>query len=320
MPKISIIVPVYNPPEKYFEYCCQSLLNQTFADFEVILINNAASGNIPYIIQKYCDTDTRFKSYVFEKNVGFSGACNKGLELATGDYIQIVDSDDYLVSQALSIENDRINTTGADVIVFNNKYYDHRQNVEVENTKLETKLNDIFKLDETNSWLLEISMCAWNKLFRKEFLLKNNLVFDMDISIAAPDVLMSIKAYLLANTISYIPEAIYCYRINLPNNVMANLTKKGVDLYKSVPVFCRKVDNFVLNNNINPTLIPYIIQLNIVMLYNNFKITHKSNKRNFYYLIQKYLKENKALYTNENLQKCNLHYFYVILQFVLKQL
>lgn len=311
MAKVSIIVPVYNPPEQYFKICCQSLLNQTYQDFEIILINNAAVGNIPNLIQKYSEMDSRIKTYTFKKNVGFSGACNKGLELATGDYVQIVDSDDYLVPNALAIENDTIHSTNSDIIIYNHSYFDHKTNTESINKfpiGITTKQKENFKLDETTSWIFDISMCAWNKLFKREFLLNNNLKFDTDISVAAPDVLMSVKSYLLAEKISYITDALYCYRINLPNNVMAKLSKKGVELYKSVPLFCNKVDNFVLENNINPNLLPYIIKLNLVMLTTNFKRTHKSNRKDFYYLIQDYFKKNKELYQKKNLSKCDRYY------------
>lgn len=81
-PKISVIVPVYNPPENYLRECLDSICGQTLKDIEIILIDNAATGNNPQILQEYAQRDKRIKLFRFEENQGYSGACNKGLEIA----------------------------------------------------------------------------------------------------------------------------------------------------------------------------------------------------------------------------------------------
>lgn len=75
--KVSVIVPVYNPPENYLRECLDSICNQTLKDIEIILIDNAATGNNPQILQEYAQKDKRIKLFRFEKNQGFS-SCPPG--------------------------------------------------------------------------------------------------------------------------------------------------------------------------------------------------------------------------------------------------
>lgn len=96
MPKISIIVPVYDV-EKYINRCIESILAQTFMDFELILVNDGSPDQCGKICDKYAENDTRIK-VIHKKNGGLSDARNFGLEIAQGDFVGFVDSDDYIES------------------------------------------------------------------------------------------------------------------------------------------------------------------------------------------------------------------------------
>ena len=93
---VSIIVPVYNV-EKYIYECVDSLLNQTYSDTEIILVDDASPDACPSICDEYALKDTRIK-VIHKENGGLSDARNAGLDIATGDYVLFVDSDDYIVS------------------------------------------------------------------------------------------------------------------------------------------------------------------------------------------------------------------------------
>lgn len=94
MPKISVIVPIYNV-EQYLNRCIDSVLNQTYADLEVILVDDGSPDNCPAICDDYAGLDARVK-VIHKKNGGLSSARNAGLEIAQGDYIAFVDSDDWI--------------------------------------------------------------------------------------------------------------------------------------------------------------------------------------------------------------------------------
>ena len=91
---ISVIIPVYNG-EKYLSECLDSVLNQTYQNLEVIVVNDGSSDNTQSIIDSYADKDTRIRNYKFEKQQGVAAARNFGIKSAKGKYISFIDSDDY---------------------------------------------------------------------------------------------------------------------------------------------------------------------------------------------------------------------------------
>lgn len=113
MPKISIIVPVYNV-EKYLKDCIESILNQTFKDFELILVNDGSTDNSLEICKYYKKIDSRIL-IIDKNNGGLSSARNAGLGIAKGDYIAFVDSDDYIHPQMYEILYHEIIKQKADV-------------------------------------------------------------------------------------------------------------------------------------------------------------------------------------------------------------
>ena len=115
MPKISFLVPVYNV-EKYIDQCITSILNQTFRDFELILVDDGSPDNCPSICDKYAERDARVK-VIHKRNAGVSEARNSGIEVATGEWAYFVDSDDWIEADAAAtLYNDAIQT-GADCVM-----------------------------------------------------------------------------------------------------------------------------------------------------------------------------------------------------------
>lgn len=115
MPKISFLVPVYNV-EKYIDQCITSILNQTFRDFELILVDDGSPDNCPSICDKYAERDARVK-VIHKRNAGVSEARNSGIEAATGEWAYFVDSDDWIEADAAAtLYNDAIQT-GADCVM-----------------------------------------------------------------------------------------------------------------------------------------------------------------------------------------------------------
>lgn len=92
---LSIIIPVYNT-EKYLKRCLDSVIKQTYRNIEIIVVNDCSPGNAEEIIHYYMEQDNRIKYITYEKNKGLFCARLKGAEIATGDYIAFIDSDDYV--------------------------------------------------------------------------------------------------------------------------------------------------------------------------------------------------------------------------------
>lgn len=162
-PIISIVVPVYNV-EKYLDRCIESILAQSFKDFELILVNDGSSDSSAFICDKYKGMDKRVK-VIHKENGGLSDARNKGIEIATGKYIGFVDSDDYIDKDMYLQLYELIEMHSADIAIcdavlvsdFEQPKFKNARNVRV--LTKEQALKDMICTKT-------ISVNAWNKLYK----------------------------------------------------------------------------------------------------------------------------------------------------------
>lgn len=130
---ISVVVPIYNV-ERYLSKCIDSIINQTYCNFELILVDDGSTDNSGMICDKYAETDIRIK-IIHKKNGGLSDARNVGISLANGDYITLIDSDDYIDSKFLENFINIIRKQDADLIVTGLiDFYDSDKNVSAKNS------------------------------------------------------------------------------------------------------------------------------------------------------------------------------------------
>ncbi|MBR3628081.1 MAG: glycosyltransferase family 2 protein [Elusimicrobia bacterium] len=160
MPKISVIVPTYNV-EKYLSQCLDSILNQTFKDFECICINDGSTDNSLSILQKYASKDNRIK-IINQENKGLSGARNAALKIVTGKYITFVDSDDFVSSDYLEKLINLAEKENSDIVYCRHKMYYSLDN-KYEKGPNREKLNKLFfeyskaqKRDKQLEYILDI--------------------------------------------------------------------------------------------------------------------------------------------------------------------
>ena len=165
MLKISVIIPVYNV-EKYLARCLDSLLAQTFTDFEAICVNDGSPDGSANILSEYAKKDSRIK-VITQENQGLSGARNSGLKVATGDYIYFLDSDDCIHPQTLEIAYHFITEHNADMVCFD--FAKNTENAIPAITPL--KIADInFEITNNPLYLNKVHINAWTKLSKKELL------------------------------------------------------------------------------------------------------------------------------------------------------
>lgn len=169
MAEVSIIVPVYNV-ERYLEDCIESILNQTFKDFELILIDDGSTDSSCEICDEYKKKDSRIR-VIHKSNGGLSSARNIGLDVACGKYIGFVDSDDSIHPRMYEILYDLIQTHNADIsccdykrtdtlINCNYEEVDSYEAIEMDNIQA---VNSLYNMDTAI-----ILVVAWNKLYSKE--------------------------------------------------------------------------------------------------------------------------------------------------------
>lgn len=200
---ISVIVPVYNV-ERYLRECVDSIINQTYRDLEIILIDDGSSDKCGSICDEYAKKDERVR-VIHTDNSGLSIARNTGIEAAQGDYIGFVDSDDWIDSRMYEILIDRMNESGADIVVGQYWY-------ESDFTKRRIGVNQevILPPEQAVRWIVlgQLNDLAWNKLYKascwKNVRYPENCVYE--------DITTTYKVFLNANRIATSSECVYHYR------------------------------------------------------------------------------------------------------------
>ena len=171
---ISVIVPIYNV-EKYLHKCIDSIINQTYKNLEIILVDDGSPDNCGKICDEYAKKDDRIK-VIHKQNGGLSDARNAGLDNAKGEYISFIDGDDYIAEDMLEVLYNRIYQDNSDMAICNFLCV-NEENTEIKELNTDMPINDsILSQDEffeklciNKYWHYVIS---WNKLYRKQ-LFKN---------------------------------------------------------------------------------------------------------------------------------------------------
>ncbi len=203
---ISIIVPVYNI-EKYLSRCIESVLNQTYKNWEAIFINDGSIDNSLKILEEYKKRDRRIK-IIDKKNAGSGAARNDGIENSNGEYIAFLDSDDWYEKDFLEKLYNNLKENNSDVSMCNPRMvYD---NIE-KNNKINTYFFKSIELMKNPREILGILAMpvVWNKLYRKDIIVKNMIRFP-NYSFCE-DVEFLYKVFLYVNKVSKIEDDLYNY-------------------------------------------------------------------------------------------------------------
>lgn len=219
-PKVSVIIPVYNV-EKYLPQCIDSIINQTLKDIEIICIDDGSTDNSLNILKEYQKKDKRI-IIIEQQNGGAGRARNAGLKIAKGTYLSFLDSDDFFYENMLKEAVDNLEKTKSDIIVYNVDLYDNKLNKIIpDNWVIKKDLLPQKQIFSYKDCLETIFTCvhtaAWNKLFRSEFIKKNKLYFQETHN--TNDLYFVCMALVLAKEITYLPDALMCYRINLETSL-----------------------------------------------------------------------------------------------------
>ncbi len=260
--KISIIIP-YRNVESYIGQCLDSVVNQTLKEIEIICVNDASSDKTQEIIEGYIETDDRFKHINLDKRQGQAYARNRALEIATGEYIGFVDSDDWVDLSMFEKLYEQAKETDADIAMCGANIYDEEKaetNYEDSYYSLEL-LNDkagkIFSHKEVESSLLGINVSLWNKIYKKEFFDKIDIKFPEGY--IYEDLPFFYKSFLSAERILFLKENLYYYRTNRPNSTMQDLGKAVLDRVPMVSLAYEYIINSDVSSSIKTELIGWII-------------------------------------------------------------
>lgn len=179
-PLISVIVPIYNA-EKFLSQCIDSVLNQSYKNIEIILLNDGSKDKSGSICQEYAEKDTRI-IYIEKNNSGVSDTRNMGLKQATGDYIFFLDSDDYLAPQCFEI---LYMASGEGQLAITGYYLDftNKRNIYIPQQAYGSYTNiKEFLLDFHKYYATKFNF-VWGKLYRTEIIRKHNITFREEIQL-----------------------------------------------------------------------------------------------------------------------------------------
>lgn len=228
MIKFSIIIPVYKV-EKYLRQCVDSVLSQTFTDYEVILVDDGSPDSSPMICDEYGQINTRVH-IVHKPNGGLSSARNAGLDVAEGEYVLFLDSDDWWDDDnALQKISDQIRSNNPDILIFGmKKYFSLTGKIGDERTP---HCDGAVALSQAQAYqkYMEHNIfvaCACDKAVKRQLIEKYHLRFvEGQLS---EDIEWCARLLQYAPKISTLAESFYVYRQQTSGSITANITRKNV--------------------------------------------------------------------------------------------
>lgn len=212
-PKISIIIPVYNV-EKYLGKCLDSILAQTFTDFEVFLIDDGSTDNSGEICEEYAEKDNRLKVF-HQKNQGVSITRQRALNMVTTEYVAFIDPDDYIEEDYLEKLYESALETKADLVWCD--YIEHHGDKDCKHS--------CAWVDKSRCGLLKgilasgFSAVLWNKLYRTAVIKENGICFDSALN-TAEDILFVSEFICHSKNFSYVDKALYHYNMANENSAI----------------------------------------------------------------------------------------------------
>lgn len=220
---VSIIVPVYNV-EKYLDRCVNSLINQTYSNIEIILVDDKTKDSSGAMCDLWAQERDNIQVVHKEKNEGLGYARNTGLEYAKGDYILFVDSDDYIENTLCEKAIKRLEESSSDICYFGHKKDINGKIVESDLSALKNEyegeaiIND-FLLNtlaqaECESGAPRIGMSAWRIMYRAEVIRNNNLKFYSERDYLNEDMFFRIHVVQCIKKVAVIHENLYYYCYN----------------------------------------------------------------------------------------------------------
>ena len=216
-PLVSVLIPIYNV-ERYLPECLRSLEAQDFKQAEFICINDGSTDGSRAIIEEFLNKDSRFR-VIDKENSGYGASMNRGLEAAQGDYIAILESDDFMEADTLSKLHHAISSTGADVIKANFWMY----------WSIPTKRNDFFEAipggksermadPARDPFIFYTKPSIWSAIYRKSFLDKEKISFLETPGASFQDTSFTFKVWASTHKVYYLHDAFVHYRQDNENS------------------------------------------------------------------------------------------------------
>ena len=230
IPEISIIVPIYNA-EEYLKRCIDSVRNQTFTNYELLLINDGSIDNSWDICNSEAQKDERIH-VINQKNSGVSKARNNALDCSKGHYIIFLDADDWLEQAALEVLLNEITKYNADIVCASHiihKRFNRRLAVKYENSTWKEK-EFVSKFD---SFFRTVATAPWGKLYKREIVEDNSIRFPENIPYGE-DTIFNLNYYKYCDTVRISDKMVYNYNFTNENSAMKRYYPQYIDYMQEI--------------------------------------------------------------------------------------
>lgn len=239
MPKVSVIIPCYGV-EEYLGRCMESVLMQTLFDIEIILVDDGSPDRVPEMCDEYAKRDKRIK-VIHKKNGGLGYARNSGLEVATGEYVAFVDSDDYVDLAIYETLYDEAEKHKADAVFCGFNLEGDKGHW---TKSKEIKSARLFRGDDVTQFMLDMVanapeepnerryyMSVWRAIYKRSIIVDNYISFLSERDVASEDIPFQVDFLKHSNKIIYIPDNMYYY-CNNSTSLTATYKKEKYERFK----------------------------------------------------------------------------------------
>lgn len=311
---VSVIIPVYNA-EKYLREALDSIVGQTYINLEIICVDDGSTDSSPQILEEYKAKDKRIVVYRKE-NSGGGAARNYGLERATGEYLYFFDSDDVanksLIEKALA----KALQTDADIVAFD-AYTFKDDNLENKTLKKGYNRNILKELEKDtfsykdfpNKILSIVNIVPWNKLIRREIVVKNNIRFD-EIS-SSDDLTFSVMCAAVAEKIAVMNEVLLYYRLGHTGTITSTMRYKLFNVKLALESVERQIKALPHYDQIKLALY-YLIIENYCFIFSNYTYDFETQQSQEYYnfIRSRFLDDELSSLAKEDIDNMRIYVMY----------
>lgn len=310
MPLVSVIVPVYNVSE-YLPNCLDSIKKQSFKDYEIIIINDSSPDNSAEIIDDFIHNNPELSISIINhpENKGISAARNSGIRIAKGEYLYFIDSDDDILPDCLELLTQDIKNESLDVVIGENYIIDNNSKskvcVDIASGIIED--DKILKFFVEKKWYNQV----WNKLYRKDFIIDNNLYFAEGLILE--DELFSFQVASCAKRMLIVKECTYNYYIR-PKSIISSVNNSSVRWHSFIKIN-EKIHDYIYEKHLNTDIhVGKYFFTNLLVCINGLSATHSLKYKIFSRIIGLNISSPKTLY-NKGLLARNeyLAYYYFVM-------
>jgi len=272
-PAISVLVPIYNV-EPYLSQCLESIVRQTFPDLEIICLNDGSTDSSLTIVKRFAEHDHRL-TIIDKPNSGYGDSMNRGLDLAQGKYIAIVESDDWIEPQALEKLYAAAEAEHADVVKAN--YYRTTTVDRIKDQLVSEIKNYQVITSHTDDVVFRFAPAIWSALYRRDFLNQNHIRFLPTPGASYQDLSFSFKVWVLAQKIVLLPEAFLHYRIDNASSSVNNPQKVNCVVEEYA-----EIEHFLKERKLLPEFSKVMVAAKFRNYHWNFQRLDPSLKKPFY--------------------------------------